>query len=432
MAVVTCLLKSLILLSSSFAEVPKGLEPLQGTWVIASAEIDIKGAPAPARMPIPSMAPTGLSIIIDGATAKVYSAFAYSEDAIVSEHYRSRGFLSTEIIPGYFISTKHVTSPLEFTLEAKIGNQIPELFAVIDWPADIPRDNVVPGKGPVRCAVVHTLEGENATLSVSVPILLKSPPARGVRTAWTFSFKKLGVAVAKEYSALTGLWKYRGNPDADTGADQKPPMFLIAPGWCAVTDRGRVDSLLSISLNTEASPRALNISNTDGNGTKALTEGIYALKGDTITVQFPATGKKRPVQFDPANDEFVHFDLERFKVPRDGEAVLGAWMLLEQRTGSEKRGDIRGGNGEKWTITGEEISIDRGGNVNFKTYKYKLDDKQKSLDLSLPAAPDKVNQACSYTLQDDTLWVFIYPSKRPPLGKNKPSGTKLLKFQRSP
>lgn len=401
-----CGLNLVALLFAAEPQVPKTLEPLQGTWVHTSFP---------------------MSIVVKDANAKVVGLGGSPE----------RPFLG-------------ITSPMEFTLEVTPGNEFSEIDVIDVNEAQKPRiagmgfTDILPKKGPIRLQGIYKITGNELTLRVGGvagrPKSFESEDEGG-----TVRFKKLDTAEVKEFTGITGVWKF-GMPRF---SETIPFYAVITPGWVVyspVEDKEmashfpKAAGFFSIGLNSEKSPREFDCFELVDDNRFLRGNGIYELQRDKLMLQVDQAIGKRPLKFEPTSKvrvQSIQFVLERFdatnftvpRVPPDSEAILGTWVLRERFTRLGKK-DVLMSNSkeEKWKFTADEITIDSGADKP-KTYKYKLGDNRRWLDLHLPADPDKVHQYAVYSLKGDTLSVSIYPLQRPAIG-TVPQNTKQFTFRR--
>jgi uncharacterized protein (TIGR03067 family) len=137
------------------------------------------------------------------------------------------------------------------------------------------------------CAVGFAAPGGSGTLAHDKADLVKE--LRKFQGAWTFESSEAG---GKELPAgeLNGLvLTFEGDKHTVKKGDE-----VIQAG--------------TQKLDPSKSPKAIDVTITEGVNKGAVMLGIYEINGDTLKVCFDAAGKKRPTQFKstPGSETFVN------------------------------------------------------------------------------------------------------------------------------
>ena len=137
------------------------------------------------------------------------------------------------------------------------------------------------------CAVGFAASGGSGTLADEKADLEKE--VRKFQGAWTFESSETG-GKKLPISALNGL-------------------ILIFEGHKHTVKKG--DELIQVGtqkLDPSKSPKAIDVTMTEGPNKGAVMLGIYEIDGDTLKVCFDPQGKKRPTEFKsaPGSENFVN------------------------------------------------------------------------------------------------------------------------------
>jgi uncharacterized protein (TIGR03067 family) len=117
--------------------------------------------------------------------------------------------------------------------------------------------------------------------------------------------------VEKELQKFQGTWTFES---AEAGGRQLPAgdlkgLVLIFEGDKHTVKKG--DEVVRVGtqkLDPSKSPKAIDVTITEGVNKGAVMLGIYEITGDTLKVCFDAEGKKRPTEFKsaPGSETFVN------------------------------------------------------------------------------------------------------------------------------
>jgi uncharacterized protein (TIGR03067 family) len=119
------------------------------------------------------------------------------------------------------------------------------------------------------------------------------------------------VDLKKEVSKFQGTWTFESS---ETGGKELPAgelkgLILTFEGDKHTVKKG--DDVIQAGiqkLDPSKSPKAIDVTVTEGVNKGAVMLGIYEINGDTLRVCFDAAGKKRPTQFKsaPGSQTFVN------------------------------------------------------------------------------------------------------------------------------
>lgn len=161
---------------------------------------------------------------------------------------------------------------------------------------------------------IYLLAGDSLTSCVGAidaprPTEFSSKPGSGqslrrftrVKTVTTAKPGDAGEANAQEYRAFEGTWRTVAIQvgGKDLPAERFKTSRLICKGrdFTAINDAGTTRG--TFSVDTTKSPKAMDISITDGSAKGAIFRNIYELKGDTYKLCGSTTsGKDRAKEFD--------------------------------------------------------------------------------------------------------------------------------------
>ncbi len=115
----------------------------------------------------------------------------------------------------------------------------------------------------------------------------------------------------KEARKFQGTWTFESS-EADgqaVPADQLKGLILVFEGDKHTVKKG--DEVLQVGvqkLDPSKSPKAIDVTMTEGPSKGAVMLGIYEIDGDTLKVCFDPQGKKRPTEFKspPGSPNFVN------------------------------------------------------------------------------------------------------------------------------
>ena len=121
----------------------------------------------------------------------------------------------------------------------------------------------------------------------------------------------------KEIRKFQGTWTFES---CEAGGKKLPASELKGLVLTFVGNKHTVkkgDDVIQVGtqkLDPSKSPKAIDVTLTEGVNKGAVMLGIYEFNGDTLRVCFDATGKKRPTQFNspPGSTTFVNVH-RRFK-----------------------------------------------------------------------------------------------------------------------
>src|SRR5262249_43942677 len=110
--------------------------------------------------------------------------------------------------------------------------------------------------------------------------------------------------VEKELKKLQGTWTFES---VETGGKQLPAaefkgMTVTFEGDKFTVKKGdEVIQAATQKLDPSKSPKAIDVTVTEGLNKGAVMPGIYEIDGDTLKVCFDPEGKKRPTEFKTAS-----------------------------------------------------------------------------------------------------------------------------------
>ena len=115
----------------------------------------------------------------------------------------------------------------------------------------------------------------------------------------------------KEVRKFQGAWTFESS---ETGGKELPASELAGLILTFEGDKHTVkkgNEMVQVGtqkLDPSKSPKAIDVTLTEGVNKGAVMLGIYEINGDTLKVCFDAEGKKRPTQFKnaPASKTFVN------------------------------------------------------------------------------------------------------------------------------
>ena len=105
-------------------------------------------------------------------------------------------------------------------------------------------------------------------------------------------------AADKEGKMLEGTWQL---VEGEVGGRTFPPQvaqgikLTLSPGKYVVMAESKDEG--TVKYFPDASPKALEVTGTDGPNKGKTFPAIYELKGDTLTVCYDLSGKARPTEF---------------------------------------------------------------------------------------------------------------------------------------
>ena len=111
------------------------------------------------------------------------------------------------------------------------------------------------------------------------------------------------VDLEKEGRKFQGTWTIESS---ETGGKAIPPgelkgLIVIFEGDKHTVKKGEeVIQVGTQKLDPSKSPKAIDVTMTEGPNKEAVMLGIYEIDGDTLKVCFDAEGKKRPTEFKSA------------------------------------------------------------------------------------------------------------------------------------
>ena len=115
----------------------------------------------------------------------------------------------------------------------------------------------------------------------------------------------------KELKKLQGTWTFEsvevGGKEAPA-ADYKSMTVTFEGGKFTVKTGDEVIQVGTEKLDPSKSPKAIDVTMTEGPNKGAVMLGIYEIDGDTLKVCFDPQGKKRPTEFKstPGSGDFVN------------------------------------------------------------------------------------------------------------------------------
>ena len=115
----------------------------------------------------------------------------------------------------------------------------------------------------------------------------------------------------KEVRKFQGTWTFESS---ETGGKELPAgelkglILVFEDDKHTVKKGNEVIQVGTQKLDPSKSPKAIDVTLTEGVNKGAVMLGIYEINGDTLKVCFDAEGKKRPTQFKsaPASKTFVN------------------------------------------------------------------------------------------------------------------------------
>ena len=115
----------------------------------------------------------------------------------------------------------------------------------------------------------------------------------------------------KEVRKFQGAWKFESS---ETGGKELPASELAGLILTFEGDKHTVkkgNEMVQVGtqkLDPSKSPKAIDVTLTEGVNKGAVMLGIYEINGDTLKVCFDAAGKKRPTEFKsaPGSETFVN------------------------------------------------------------------------------------------------------------------------------
>ena len=117
--------------------------------------------------------------------------------------------------------------------------------------------------------------------------------------------------VEKETKKFQGTWTFESSEAGGMAlpADQLKGLILVFEGDKHTVKKG--DEVVQVGvqkLDPSKSPKAIDVTMTEGPNKGMVMLGIYEFDGDTLKVCFDATGKKRPTEFKspPGSETFVN------------------------------------------------------------------------------------------------------------------------------
>jgi uncharacterized protein (TIGR03067 family) len=115
----------------------------------------------------------------------------------------------------------------------------------------------------------------------------------------------------KEIRKFQGTWTFESSEAGgkQLPADELKKLILVFEGDKHTVKKGNeVIQAGTQKLDPSQSPKAIDVTLTEGVNKGAVLLGIYEINGDTLKVCFSAGGKKRPTQFKsaPASETFVN------------------------------------------------------------------------------------------------------------------------------
>ena len=117
--------------------------------------------------------------------------------------------------------------------------------------------------------------------------------------------------VEKELKKFQGTWTFESSEAGGKGlpAGELKGLVLTFEGDKHTVKKGNeVIQAGTQKLDPSRSPKAIDVTLTEGPNTGAVMLGIYEMDGDTLKVCFDSEGKKRPTEFKsaPGSDNFVN------------------------------------------------------------------------------------------------------------------------------
>ena len=118
-------------------------------------------------------------------------------------------------------------------------------------------------------------------------------------------------ALEKEVRKFQGTWTFESS---ETGGKELPASELAGLILTFEGDKHTVkkgNEMVQVGtqkLDPSKSPKAIDVTLTEGVNKGAVMLGIYEINGDTLKVCFDAAGKKRPTEFKsaPGSETFVN------------------------------------------------------------------------------------------------------------------------------
>jgi uncharacterized protein (TIGR03067 family) len=115
----------------------------------------------------------------------------------------------------------------------------------------------------------------------------------------------------KEVKKFQGAWTIESS---ETGGEKLPTddlkvlIVLFEGDKHTVKNGDEVVQVGTQKLDPSQSPKAIDVTMTEGPSKGAVMLGIYEFEGDTLKVCFDPTGKKRPTEFksEPGSGNFVN------------------------------------------------------------------------------------------------------------------------------
>ncbi len=257
------------------------LDKLQGTWRIATLEMDGRTASAPEF--------DGATIAISGKTFTSIMTGSTYEGTIRVDETKSPKTFDLLFTTG---PQKGTTNPGIYKLRgdawtmclAMRGKTRPKTFAT----------------KPRTGLVLETLEREGAA-SASKPRATRATSSRAAKPS-----SAVAPATPGAPTEIEGEWKMtRG---VFNGAPLAPEMVA----YCTRITRGDVTRIVAgpqemlhakFTLDSTQAPRAIDYVNLAGSNKGKMQAGIYEVEGDELTISIAAPGKPRPKDFSTAKGD---------------------------------------------------------------------------------------------------------------------------------
>jgi uncharacterized protein (TIGR03067 family) len=105
-------------------------------------------------------------------------------------------------------------------------------------------------------------------------------------------------SAAREAKMVEGTWQL---VEGEIGGNKFPPAvakgikLTLSPGKYVVNAESKDEG--TVKYFPDASPKAMEVTGTDGPNKGKTFPAIYELKGDTLTVCYDLSGKARPTEF---------------------------------------------------------------------------------------------------------------------------------------